>query len=728
MSLLFLFAVAGLIAAQAPKDSPKESSTKEPAYAGKSLSEWVKQLDSPDATERSKADDALRELASQLDTVAESLVTALAAPENKSRAQARALIALGPRAVPAVAAGLWSSDDRVKEVLLAVLARIGEDAHPAAPTLVKMLADRNAVIRTGAANALRAAGAYSSVPALTKLLADPDETVRLTAADSLAAFGADAAIVLPVFTELLEAKAAKLPDAAARGIALLGPEAAPAVPALIARLPKADLDETFTLIWALSRIGPGAKDAIPALKKKLADEKKAPELLQVQVAVALWSIARDPEAGKLLRAALENDISRDRAAVILRRSDLGEDTIAALEAMLKSDKPANVIVAASILGTKAKEAVPLLGKLAAHTEARVRAAAVVALMQLGPQAKEAIDALRGAAKDDDPQIAFWATVGVCRLDPKAETVAAVAGYLTARDPLLRHDAASVLGLLGDAAKSATSRLTAALEDTEESVRLAAAVALWKIEFNPTIVSTLTKMLGSNDPRIRELAVSEVGVTLGAEGKRVVSELVKRLFDPYSGVRSVAAETLGRIGPDAKGAAPTLLALLEGEEPAFVQSAACEALGLIEPADKEAVAAVLKKKLDHPDPLTRTHAALALVLVSGDKAGEKVAERGLGYRTYQVRLTAAEALWRMNKDARVVPLLVRTLEESNLEGTGSDNERYMAVRALGRIGAAGKPAVGELVKLLTHADQQLAAAAAQALKAIDPDAAKKAGVK
>jgi HEAT repeat protein len=160
----------------------------------------------------------------------------------------------------------------------------------------------------------------------------------------------------------------------------------------------------------------------------------------------------------------------------------------------------------------------------------------------------------------------------------------------------------------------------------------------------------------------------------------------------------------------------------------VQSAACEALGLIDPGEKEAVAAVLKKKLDHPDPLTRVHAALALFLVSGDKAGEKVAERVLGHRTYQVRLTAAEALWRMNKDERVVLLLVRTLEESNLEATGSDNDRYMAVRALGRIGAAGKPAVGELLKLLTHPDAMLAAAAAQALKAIDPEAAKKAGVK
>src|SRR5207249_6228340 len=101
-----------------------------------------------------------------------------------------------------------------------------------------------------------------------------------------------------------------------------------------------------------------------------------------------------------------------------------------------------------------------------------------------------------------------------------------------------------------------------------------------------------------------------------------------------------------------------------------------------------------------------HAALALARVAGDKAGEKEADRGLGHRTYQVRITAAEALWRMKQDARAVPLLVRVLEESNLDGLSGENERYMAARALGRVGSAAKPAVPELVKLVTHHDAML----------------------
>jgi HEAT repeat protein len=73
---------------------------------------------------------------------------------------------------------------------------------------------------------------------------------------------------------------------------------------------------------------------------------------------------------------------------------------------------------------------------------------------------------------------------------------------------------------------------------------------------------------------------------------------------------------------------------------------------------------------------------------------------------------------MKQDARIVPVLVRVLEESNLDGTRGENERYMAARALGRIGPAAKPALPELKKLLRHTDPMLALTAAEAIKAIE----------
>ncbi|MFO0825946.1 MAG: HEAT repeat domain-containing protein [Gemmataceae bacterium] len=466
---------------------------------------------------------------------------------------------------------------------------------------------------------------------------------------------------------------------------------------------------------------------MPALKKRLADGKKLPPHLQMRFACSLWKIARDPDAAKLLRTLIEQNAISASLEQKLWRIDSGADTIATLEKQLKSEKPEAVIGAAAALGTKSKEAIPALAKALTDKEARVRAQAVIALVQLGSQAKDTLPALRNAMKDDAAQIAFWATVAVCRLDPTAETVAAIASYLGDPNPVIREDAVVVLGSLGATAKPAVPKLTVLLNEAGHYAKLAAAVALWKIEQHPLALPAVVELLQSPDRRVREQAAVEIGGTFGPDARSATSAIVKRLFDPFAAVRSTSAEAIGRVGPGASKAAPALLALLEGDEPAFVQSAACEALGLIDPLDKDGVVAVLKKKLEHYDPLVRVHAALALHRLNGDKAGEKIADRLLGYRTHQVRITAAEALWGMSKDERVVPLLVRTLEESNLDGLSGENERYMAVRALGRIGTAGKPAVPELLKLLEHPDAALAATARTALKALDPEAAKKAGV-
>ncbi len=70
---------------------------------------------------------------------------------------------------------------------------------------------------------------------------------------------------------------------------------------------------------------------------------------------------------------------------------------------------------------------------------------------------------------------------------------------------------------------------------------------------------------------------------------------------------MSTEALGRIGPAAKDAAPAALALLEGNEPAFVQSAACEALkALSSRVKKDDIVAVLKGKTGAPGPLVRAH--------------------------------------------------------------------------------------------------------------------------
>jgi len=236
------------------------------------------------------------------------------------------------------------------------------------------------------------------------------------------------------------------------------------------------------------------------------------------------------------------------------------------------------------------------------------------------------------------------------------------------------------------------------------------------------------LLQAPDPAIREQAVRQIGGGFGAEGHSAVPTLIKLLWDPSDNVRMASAEELGRIGPRAKAAVPALVAVLAGEGSIGTQSAACEALGRIGPEAKVAVPA-LKRQLAHPDKLVQAHAALALRLIAEDDSGAKQVEAGLTDRSYRVRITAAEALWQMKRDERVVPMLLRSVRDSNLtDDPDRNNEMFMAVRALGRIGSAAKEAVPALVRRLTHYDGFLAEAAGEALRKIDPEAAKKAGLK
>ncbi len=641
----------------------------------------------------------------------------------------RKLVNLGPAAVPSLTQGLWADSD-TRRACIAMLGMIGADARSAVPSLVRMLNDDNLEIRGGAARALGFIGAHSAIPALTKLLDDKFPLVRLTAAESLISLGASAETVLPVLTKALKSERQDENYAAARLLGELGPEAAPAVPVINNALAGADPLLVARLADALGRVGPGAKDAAPALKTRVSDDKN-PMIYHVPATLAVWRITRDLDVVKLLYPALPKTQGRGLAHAPLWRIDQSKETLDELTKQLKSQEPSDVIAAAAALGPQSKDAASALAKLIQPDLDPAKLLAVLTVLgDIGPGApawnKETLETLQKIIESKTPGLSVAAAVTAYRIAPTPKAAQVLTDFLEEKD--LRIEAAEALKALRPTNQAVIIELLAALDIPNDQVKLSAAIALWRIEKNAQALPSATKRLRSTDPFVRATAATDIGGEFGAEAKTAVPELVKRLFDPFALVRSASAEALGRVGPGAKDAVAPLIALLDGDEPAFVQSAACEALGLIQPTEKDDAVVVLKKKFEHPDALVRAHAALALFLLTGDKTGEQEAANGMGYRTHHVRITAAETAWRMNKNAKAIPLLIRALEEGNLDGTAGENERYMATRALGRVGADAKDAVPELLKLINHRDYAVATAACAAVKAIDPEAAKKAGVK
>ena len=102
-----------------------------------------------------------------------------------------ALAAIGPAAIPGLNGLLKDRDWYIRWTAAWTLRDMGQRAKTAAPALVPLLADENAMVREAAAEALGKVGA-TTTPALAALLKDRDASVRYVAARWLGKTDAEA--------------------------------------------------------------------------------------------------------------------------------------------------------------------------------------------------------------------------------------------------------------------------------------------------------------------------------------------------------------------------------------------------------------------------------------------------------------------------------------------------------------------------------------------------------
>jgi HEAT repeat protein len=345
----------------------------------------------------------------------------------------------------------------------------------------------------------------------------------------------------------------------------------------------------------------------------------------------------------------------------------------------------------------------------------------------GAGAKSAVAALQVAMYDLDPQIRSAAENALRKVDPEAlamdrlspATSAAILDTLResmiSRDPAQRGWAFARLASFGPAARGAVPALQVAMYDLDPQIRSAAENALRKVdpealaldkmrpETTAGIMNNLSLALRYRNPPLREWAL-EVLPQFGAAAKPAIPVLQATMYDVNPKVRAAAAEVLRKIDPEALA--------LDKMSPEAIAGIMDNLSLALRSGDRSSVNWALET-LPRFGAAARPvcNGAALQVIRNGEDAEQRLA------------ITVVATVGKPDKQtlATVLPFLDKELR------VGWKADRRWAAEQLGKLGADAAPAVPELLNALRDPIGEVQQAAATALRKIDPEAARKAGV-
>lgn len=531
------------------------------------------------------------------------------------------------------------------------------------------------------------------------------EVVTVTTPDAgqAAAPAADAAAADGGSLERLRAALAAAEGEDARVLAVdaiadLGPQARGAYDDLVAATSDASARVRWHAARALGLIGEDAVAAVPLLVKLLDD---ADPIVATQAAAAIGRIRADDDVSAetpaaeraaygaavgALAAKMTHPDPRVRRAVLRAIAVLEPDQNKLAELVggrLADSDPSVVLPALHSLADIGPEAVPVLVKALGNPRARYWAS--LALAEIGAAAAPAVPALQAGVSAGEPEERMQSIMTLAAIgDASRPAVGEIAKALDAEENSLRFAAAFALGRLR--AGEADAALEKAAADLDPFLAAIAAWARARIHpDDPQLVAAAAERLSAGlsgaKPAVQAASISAISDLAGsiddATERRLADDFVRLLASPEPGVREAAAAALVREGPLAVDALERAL-----DDPDR-RGIAMEILTAIGPVSKGALDSFLEALAD-PDPAHRGDAAIAIAAVGPE---------------------AAEA----------VPALQAMLATTD----GPPGPRYAAVYALGRIGAAAKPAAAELRKLAGSDDELLATVATWASLKIEP---------
>ncbi len=348
---------------------------------------------------------------------------------------------------------------------------------------------------------------------------------------------------------------------------------------------------------------------------------------------------------------------------------------------------------------------PLLRALTDPSEAR-RVAAARALATLGDAGALAAPALARALDDPSHAVRVAAAWALGDSGPGGTSaVPRLRALLEDPDPLQRAGAAHALGEIGDAAKPAVQQLIAHFADGDEHVRWSAADAVGKLKPETADLAPLLRLLRDASGPGRGLAAEALG-RVGPEARAAVPQLIEAAFDTRVDVRWRAVWALGRMGPAAAAAVPLLRRALQDPE---LRWRAAEALGGIGAGAVDSLPDLVAL-LGDPSSSVRWRAASALGAIGSRQAAPALA--GMVHDSAEnVRLAAVTGLLQVSAEG---PGAERTFLEA-LHDPDS-RVRARAVRGVRRLGLTSGEARAAIEVATRDPDEGVRAEATKALTA------------
>jgi HEAT repeat protein len=354
--------------------------------------------------------------------------------------------------------------------------------------------------------------------------------------------------------------------------------------------------------------------------------------------------------------------------------------------------------------------------------------------RMGPDAEIAFPGLVRALRSQRLHMRIEAARALTKIGSPPETaIPALVSGLSDRSADAREAMAICLACFSETAEPALWALLPLLADRDDGVYKAAAAALEKI--GPKAVRALIELVRARDAlrlkawlesmsRFPQQGTQREPVIVVVDSWEVWNNLSWEVYDMLDEqARLVAAQVaalglLGKLGPDASAAIPTITEALADPHPG-IQRAAVQALGQLGPEVKSAIPALIQMLL-HSNGSIREEAASALGNVDQGWASNpavpfvaaKLAkELSRAGRSGEVAVKTLIVL-----GATAVPVLIEALESGNR--VAGEN----AARALGQIGAEARSAIPALTQALQDEHGWVREEAAGALAKIEDDVA------